>query len=68
MAESSHSELTPDQRLQQLAAILARGARRYCNRLRRSESRSEKEAPDSSQKGLEVLGDLRLSGSRRSGV
>jgi len=68
MAESSQPELTSEQRLQQLAAILARGVCRYCNRLRRSESHPEKEVPESSPTGLEVHGDPRLSGSRRPGV
>ncbi len=67
MPDSATSELTADQRLQQLAAILARGVRRYHQRLRRSESRPE-ETPKSSPDGLEVPGDSRLSGSRRFGV
>ena len=62
------SELTPDQRLHQLAAILARGVQRYHRRLRRSESHPEKEVPESGTNGLEVHGDPRLSVSRRIGV
>ena len=68
MVDASFSELTVDQRLKQVAAILARGVRRYHRRLRRSESRPEKEAPESSPAGLEVPGNPRLSVSRRIGV
>ncbi len=62
------SELTPDERLKQIAAILARGVRRYHLQLRRSESCTEKEVPRSSANGLEVGDDPRLSVSRRIGV
>ena len=62
------SELSADQRLTQLAAILARGVQRYHRRLRRSESRPEKEVPESLPAGLEVSGNPRLSGSRCIGV
>lgn len=68
MLDSSFSELTADQRLKQLAAILARGVRRYHNRLRRSKSRPEKEVPEFSPAGLEGPGNPRLSVSRRIGV
>ena len=61
-------ELTAEQRLAQIAAILARGAVRYHQRLRRSESRPEKELPNSSPDRLEVPGNPRLSVSRRFGV
>jgi hypothetical protein len=68
MVDSSFSELTAEQRLKQVAAILARGVCRYHRRLRRSESRPEKEVPESSPAGLEVPGHPRLSVSRRIGV
>lgn len=68
MVDASFSELTADQRLKQVAAILARGVRRYHRRLRRSESRPEKEVPESSPAGLEVPANPRLSVSRRIGV
>ncbi|GAB6185754.1 hypothetical protein JCM17478_12560 [Thermopirellula anaerolimosa] len=68
MVDSSFSDLTAEQRLKQLAAILARGVRRYHSRLRRSQSRPEKEVPESSPAGLEVPGKPRLSVSRRFGV
>jgi hypothetical protein len=68
MVDSSVSELTAEQRLKQVAAILARGVRRYRNRLRRSASRPEKEVPESSPAGLEVPGNPRLSVSRCFGV
>ncbi|GIW81343.1 MAG: hypothetical protein KatS3mg105_3502 [Gemmatales bacterium] len=62
------TDMTPEQRLKRLAAILARGVRRYHRRLRRSESRPEKEVSESSPAGLEVPGNPRLSVSRRFGV
>ncbi len=68
MVDASFSELTAEQRLKQVAAILARGVRRYRNRLRRSGSRPEKEVPESSPAGLEVPGNPRLSVSRCFGV
>ena len=48
------SELTADQRFQQLAAILARGVRRYHQRLKRSESRPEQEVLEISPNQLDV--------------
>lgn len=68
MADTSQAESTAEQRLQQLAAILARGVRRYWKRLRRSESRPAAETPKILGIGLEVPSETRLSGSRRSGV
>lgn len=68
MVDPSCSELTADQRFTQLAAILALGVRRYHQRLKRSESRPEKEVSEISPDGLEVPGKPRLSGSRRIGV
>jgi hypothetical protein len=68
MVDSSFSDLTAEQRFKQVAAILARGVRRFHHRLRRSQSRPEKDVPKSSPAGLEVPGDPRLSVSRRIGV
>ncbi|GIW56604.1 MAG: hypothetical protein KatS3mg082_3008 [Nitrospiraceae bacterium] len=68
MVDASFSELTADQRLKQVAAILSRGVRRYHHRLRRSQPRPEKDVPESSPAGLEVPGNPRLSVSRRIGV
>jgi hypothetical protein len=68
MLDVSYSELTADQRFKQVAAILARGVRRYHQRLRRNEPRPEKEVPESSPVCLEVPGNPRLSGSLRIGV
>jgi hypothetical protein len=68
MVDPSFSELTANQRLKQLAAIHARGVRRYHSRLRRSQSLPEKVIPESSPAGLEVSGRPRLSVSRRTGV
>ncbi|GIW84005.1 MAG: hypothetical protein KatS3mg106_518 [Gemmataceae bacterium] len=68
MVDSSFSDLTAEQRFKQVAAILARGVRRYHRRLRRSQSRPENEVPESSPAGLEVPGNPRLSVSRRFGV
>lgn len=68
MVDSSVSEPTAEQRLKQVAAILARGVGRYRNRLRCSESSPEKEVPKSSPAGLEVPGNPRLSVSRCFGV
>lgn len=57
------SELTPEERLRQLAAILARGVRRYRSLARRYES----DASDKPGDCLEVLGETRLSVSRFQG-
>lgn len=62
MADTSHSDLTPDQRYQQLAAILARGVRRYCKRLRRSEVRPDDESSEIVRSCLEVPVRTGLSG------
>jgi hypothetical protein len=68
MGDASEPELSPEQRLDQAAAILARGIRRYLRRLRRSESLLDTEVPESSPNYLEVSPHPRLSGSRRLGV
>ena len=51
----------PDQRLCQLAEILVRGVSRWQQRMRRSETATQGEAPESSPVGLEVRGKTRLS-------
>lgn len=68
MLDPFDSTLTVDQRLQQLAAVLARGVRRYRSRLRRSEIHPDNETADSNRNCLEVVGNPRLSGSSRIGV
>ncbi|GIW56274.1 MAG: hypothetical protein KatS3mg082_2904 [Nitrospiraceae bacterium] len=68
MVDASFSELTADRRFKQVAAILARGVRRFHHRLRRSQSRPENEVPESSPARLEVPGKPRLTVSRRIGV
>jgi hypothetical protein len=65
---TSISDLTPDQRFQQVAVILARGVMRYKQRVRRSESIPASENDESSQKSLELWANQRLSGSRRCGI
>lgn len=60
-------ELTPEERLQQVAAILAQGVIRHQRLARRSECPPEKDFSESSPGGLEVSGDPRLSVSRRIG-
>jgi hypothetical protein len=67
MVKTPTSDLTPEQRLTQVAIILARGVLRY----KRSScviSPPEKEVAESSPTGLEVPQNLRLSGSRRIGI
>lgn len=68
LTASFSPEVTPDERLKLVAAILARGIRRYLRRLRRSETLAEKEVPEFSLNGLEVSADPRLSVSRCIGV
>jgi hypothetical protein len=64
MPSHTVSDLTTDQRLSQLAAILALGVHRYHQRLRRSEPPAEKEVSDSETIFLEVPDKPRLSGGR----
>ena len=64
---SPGSELTPEERLRQLAAILARGVRRYRILARRYESDASAEPGESRGECLEVLGETRLSVSRFQG-
>ena len=65
MPKSPPTELTPDQRFKQVAAILAKGVVRYQRLVLRNESQSDEETPESSPGGLEVPGETRLSVSRR---
>lgn len=61
------SELTPKERLVQVAAILSRGV----VRLKQSRSRSAEpaeEVVESAEETLEGAADSRLSGTRRDGV
>ncbi len=60
-------EPTPEERLTQLAAILARGVRRYRILARRYESDASAEPGESRGECLEVLGETRLSVSRFQG-
>ena len=60
-------ELTPEERLTQLAAILARGVWRYRSLARRYESDASDEPGESRGDCLEVLGETRLSVSRFQG-
>jgi len=64
----SYSDLTPDQRLTQMAIILARGVLRHKRLARLCESPPEKEIARFSPGGLEVPGNPRLSVSRRIGT
>ena len=56
------SQMTKDQRLREIAAIFARGVRRYHERRREKFS----QLPEKESKGLEVPGETRLSVSRVS--
>ena len=64
---SSDSDLTPDQRFCQIAAILARGVRRHRHLRRRYDSREPETFAENVAPGLEVLGETRLSVSRFQG-
>ena len=61
------SELTPQQRMAQVAAILARGVLRLYQAAMRVPSESDEEVPETPEEGLESGADPRLSGSRRYG-
>ncbi len=61
-------ELAPEERLTQLAAILARGVRRYRNLARRCESDTPAEPGESRGEGLELPDETRLSVSRFQGL
>ena len=67
MPKSPIADLIPDERFKQVAAILAKGVIRHQRSVRRGESRSGENPPESSIAGLEVPGKTRLSVSRRIG-
>ena len=67
MRKTPPTELTPDERLHQIAAILARGVRRHRQLKRRYESRELQTFAEDVALGLEVLGETRLSVSRFQG-
>ena len=54
-------ELAPEERLKQLAAILARGVGRYRRLARRYQSDASSEPGETRRDCLEVLGETRLS-------
>lgn len=60
------SNLTAKQRLQAVAAILARGVLRYHRHIGRLNACPGEISPDSSPEDLEVLGETRLSVSQRA--
>ena len=60
-------ELTPHERMAKVAAILAHGVLRMKQTARAIAATPTEEVLESSDCGLESDGDLRLSGSRRSG-
>ena len=64
---NDHSELTPQQRMAQVAAILARGVLRLKQAAWRVPSVSDEEVPETPEEGLESGADPRLTGSRRYG-
>jgi len=64
MPKPPFTDLTPDQRFKQVAAILAKGVIRHQRSLRRGESRSVNNPPETSTAGLEVPEKTRLSVSR----
>lgn len=57
-------ELTPEQRFQQIAAILAKGVIRCKQQLRAIAAGSTNISSEPSPRGLEVSGNTRLSVSR----
>jgi len=64
---SVNSHLSPEQRYRAIAAILTRGMLRYHRRILRLDSGPGENSSDSPRGGLEVLGETRLSVSRRIG-
>ena len=64
MPELPAVEPTPDQRFQQIAALLAKGVIRHQQRAGRRESVTGPEPLKTSPAGLEVSGKTRLSVSR----
>lgn len=67
MRKTPPSELTPDERLHQIAVILARGVRRHRQLKRRHESCKPETSAEDVATGLEVLDETRLSVSRFQG-
>lgn len=67
MPKSPFTDLPPDQRFKQVAAILAKGVMRHQRSVRRGESRTGAESHETSPAGLEVPGKTRLSVSRSIG-
>jgi hypothetical protein len=61
-------ETTPEQRMTEIAAILAQGALRLKQDAQRNQASPPKEVRESSQDCLDPGADLRLSGSPCSGV
>ena len=59
--------LTPQQRMAQVAAILARGVLRLKQAALRVPSATDEEVSETPEEGLESGADPRLSGSRRYG-
>lgn len=53
--------LASEKRCGDVAAILAKGVLRFQHRIRRLDSRHCENCSESSPKGLEVLGEMRLS-------
>jgi hypothetical protein len=68
MHNTTASELTPEQQLAQIAAILARGAVRYTQSRRHNDLCSPQESSKSSEESLEVTANSSLSVSRRPGI
>lgn len=67
MPKTPLDDLTPEQRFQQIAAILAKGVIRCQRRLRDAASSPEQVSSESLPRGLEVPGKTRLSVSRYIG-
>ncbi|GIW90218.1 MAG: hypothetical protein KatS3mg109_0650 [Pirellulaceae bacterium] len=67
MTDSSFLQLTAEQRLKQVAAILARGVRRFHHRMQRSQSCARKDVPESLPDRLELPRKPRLTVSERFG-
>jgi len=67
MSKTPASEFTPEQRFTRVAAILALGVRRQCQLKRRYETQIPDSTAEAEEKGLEVLGETRLSVTRFQG-
>jgi hypothetical protein len=68
MHNTNASELTPEQQLAQIAAILARGVVRYTRNRRHNASWPPQESSKSSLDRLDVTKEPRLSVSRHPGI